>query len=392
MVPEQKAVWQSLFGDVVADQKSRQEAMVAKYKEEQQRSLIKAADDTRQGPALRELSRLMAEHPGHGLSFSLDVPQPAPHVSGASAEALQKIAGGMDGGPLSEAFGMQKNMVSLSTAPPIPVAEITMQLPCEFAMWNYTGQIRTERLEGGRWPGILQALAAKWPDAKPRFESITVFQYDSKYNKKPARKSPLQPAAVAAISELWGVEATAVTASSPLDDLRGGPSGVARWNKRSDSERTLGGPYKKVDLKGAVLEGVNLSGLDFQKACFDEARITQGSFKTANLNQSSFRKAVLSGVDTVSAKLKKCDFTEADLRGMTFTITDCSGANFDRADLRGVSFTTCKLQGADLSTANLEGTTFFLTEIDDQTKFPSDFAWPGKMQLDWMGKGKDPRG
>lgn len=391
MEAEQKAVWQSVFGDQVAKQQADQEAMIAKHQEMQRQSLMSAAENSQSGPALREFSRLVAEHAGYALTFCLDVPQPAPQVSGAAAEALQMLAKGMPGGQLGGAFDPLKNMMSLSTQPPIPVVELTLNLPAYFAMWNYTGQIRTERLDGGEWPGILQTIAAKWPDAKPRFESITIFKYDSKYNKKADKKTPLQPAAMAAIGELWGVEVTVIASSSPLDDLRGGKEGVSRWNKRSDTERTLGGPYKKADLKGAVLDGANLSGLDFQKSCFDEARITGGSLKASNLNQSTFRKATLTDVDTTSAKLKKCDFTDADLRGVNFTIADCTGANFDRADLRGASISTSKLQGANLSTANLEGATFFLTEFDDQTKWPANFPWPTKMQLNWMSKGPDPR-
>lgn len=379
MEPDQKAAWQAIFGDEIAKQQADQEALVAKHQEMQRQSLRSAANNPESGPALREFSRLVAEHPDYALTFCLDVPQPAPQVSGSAAEALQMLTQGMPSGPLAQVFDPFKNMVSLSTQPPIPVVELTLQLPGYFAMWNYTGQIRTERLEGGEWPGILRAIVTKWPEAKPRFESITIFKYDSKFGRKPDRKSPLQSAAVAAIGELWGVEVPTVTSSSPLDDLRGGSEGVARWNRRSDTERSLGGPYKKADLRGAVLDGANLAGLDLQKSCFDEARITGGSIKTSNLNQSTFRRALLSEVDTTSAKLKKCDFTEADLRGVNLTIADCTGANFDRADLRGANFTDCKLRGANLSTANLEGTTFFLTEFDDQTKFPENFTWPNKM-------------
>jgi|GEM_PF-4001172 len=206
LTPEQTQAWEAVFGERMREQQARLTSAVSKMQAAQQRELEKAADNSAYGPALREFTRLIGEHPGFRLNFSLDVPQPEPHVTGPMSETLQKMMGNIAvGGPLAELSHSLKNMMSLAVNPPTPIVEVTCSLPGDFAMWQYSGQIRTERIDGRNWPRVLLAVVKKWPEGKPRIDSIAIMEV-KKSKFVPVKNSPLQPAAVAAICELFGVD------------------------------------------------------------------------------------------------------------------------------------------------------------------------------------------
>ncbi|MCA9058410.1 MAG: pentapeptide repeat-containing protein, partial [Planctomycetaceae bacterium] len=395
LLGDQLLASEALFGPQVHERETQSDAAVARFLEVQRKELLKAAGDNKLGPAVREFTRLIAEHPGYSLNVSLDVPQPAPVVNDLMSQAMEQLIGQFGlGGPLAEASNPLKKMATNAIAPPTPIVEINCFLPGDFAMWNYSGQLRSERVESGKWPGVLQALVKQWPDGKPRPGSVAIMKFTgSKF--KPVRKTPLIAAAEAAICELFGVKPSDIkpaTNTTPLDHLRGGAEGVARWNALAESERANGGPYKKADLSGAVLDGANLAGLDFQKANFDGAHLKDVNLTRTKLGQATFRKAqLLEGVST-EAKFKGCDFSGADLRQAFFHMADLTNADFSGADLRGCLITFSKVQGANFATAKMEGVRFFnWTEFDETTQFPVDFVWPEKNRMEWKGKGRDPR-
>jgi uncharacterized protein YjbI with pentapeptide repeats len=90
-----------------------------------------------------------------------------------------------------------------------------------------------------------------------------------------------------------------------------------------------------IDLSGAYLSKVYLSGVNLSGA---------------NLTHVRLREALLSGVNLRDANLSEADLYEANLHQADLSKSNLSGANLHWADLSGTN-----LSGANLSRANLSG-------------------------------------
>ena len=185
-----------------------------------------------------------------------------------------------------------------------------------------------------------------------------------------------------------------------LADLRGGGAGVASWNARNLLQRIGGGPYKKLNLSGAILDGVSFEDQAFPQCNFDGASFVGANFVRTDLKRATFRGAKLPAVKTCLTKFDGCDFSEATLSTGTFLLRcstsffQCSlkKAVFHGVDLSLVGFTSCKIQGADFSQARLNGDCSWRSnEFDQNTKFPPGFQLPDAYCLKWKGQGADPR-
>jgi uncharacterized protein YjbI with pentapeptide repeats len=165
---------------------------------------------------------------------------------------------------------------------------------------------------------------------------------------------------------------------------------VKRWNAREAAERKKTGTFRKLDLSGQKLAGIELGHLDFQGAVFDHADLKKAQMGGTNLRQASFKGARLDGAWLSGARLAEASFEGASLvRASMRVINSLRGANFQGADLSYAALDFSDLRGCDLSGARLGGANFVGAKFDEQTRFPPKFELPDGLR--WHGAGADPR-
>lgn len=253
--------------------------------------------------------------------------------------------------------------------------------------------------KGGLADAMLQ-LAKRWPSGALRQNSANV---DIKGTK-------LKPAALAKLCNLAWAEACGMPDDASaghhrqdgsknqrknqrtvlLDDLRGGPNGVARWNDRSQNQRTATGPFRGLDFGGVDLESAELSDCDFRGSSFKGANLRYARLYFTDLKKVCFQGACLAGATCIQMKASEADFSDADLTGTRLCRSNLSNSKFANAQLERTNFEDCNLCGADLSTGlQLESAQLSGAQFDHKTRFPVNFVLP--QALRWSGAGVDPR-
>ena len=124
-----------------------------------------------------------------------------------------------------------------------------------------------------------------------------------------------------------------------------------------------------LDLSGVYAPGADISGTSAEKTSFNRAGLVGTRFDSSILKKASFREASMAGVSFVGADLTGATLAEADVSDADFRFADLDGADLREARLSKADFT-----GVDLSLTKLP--TDQLTSFcwDDLTKFPDDFA------------------
>ena len=113
-----------------------------------------------------------------------------------------------------------------------------------------------------------------------------------------------------------------------------------------------------VDLSGAYLEHVKLSGSDFSGSNLSGVSFGGAELDSADLHGADLGSADLSGSDLSRANLTKANLDGvADLSGATLSGADFSGARLQSANLggRGTRLDGTVFTGADLRKADLSG-------------------------------------
>jgi uncharacterized protein YjbI with pentapeptide repeats len=250
-------------------------------------------------------------------------------------------------------------------------------------------------IDGQTVQAVMLNLAKKWHAGKLQLASVAVTA-----KKCPVPKPELKQLVASAWCEAFGV---GVPSARDFDHLRQqrettrqellaelGCGEVEKWNARKYEQRLHAGPFRRVDLSGAKLDGVDMTHLDFEGANFEGA-----SLKAARLgNYSRFRKAKFRGANLQNASCGIGRFSSANFAGAVMkkahlrvcTFVNC---NFQEADLTGADFGYADVRGADFSTANLNGVNWEQTRYDERTRWPRGFQPPEG--LVWKGKGTDPR-
>ncbi len=98
-------------------------------------------------------------------------------------------------------------------------------------------------------------------------------------------------------------------------------SNALKWNDFRKSDRNM-----VVNLKGAPLDGKNLTYADLNRASLSGA-----GFRKSDLSQGDLRYADLRGCDLREADLQHADFGEADLRGANLWRANLGSARFEGA-------------------------------------------------------------
>jgi len=176
-----------------------------------------------------------------------------------------------------------------------------------------------------------------------------------------------------------------------LEDLCGGADGIKRWNARTNEQRQHAGPFRKIDLSGARLDGANLSWqLDFRGANLSGASLVGAQLgHWSKFNRVCFRGADLTGADTGCGRFRGASFEKALLRQSKLRVTEFLDVCFRGADLTDADLYYSNLRGADLSGATLTGANLERVKFDERTRWPAGFVLPEGMF--WQGTGPDPR-
>ena len=115
-----------------------------------------------------------------------------------------------------------------------------------------------------------------------------------------------------------------------------------------------------VDEKARDWSGLNLSGVDFQRAYlkkvhFEESQLVLANLQYADLSGANLQSANLQHADLSVAYLQHADLSGANLQYAYLQDADLSEANLQDADLSEAYLQDADLSGADLQGANLGG-------------------------------------
>ncbi len=318
---------------------------------------------------------------------NLDLQKSTPRKAGPNLRELEKAA---------------KKASRITTTLDIATKQGEIQLHADCGKsWGYFmaqhANQRTAYASGVTPRQGMLGLAARFPGATLRFDSLTV-----KSTKSPVQGKQLRELALGAWCEAFGVQPPSddelkqqkqsrkaqqqEVREKLLADLRGGAAGVKRFNEAAEADLQSAGDFRQVDLSGAKLAGVRFRSLDFQGANFQCAKLSKASsdydanFKNANFQQADLRQAQMKGVceganfeQAVLAKANFCSLRKANLRGV---------------DLRSADLRNCLLQGADFTGADLGGAQLKNAHYDEGTRLPEGFTPPKEMI--WDGAGVPP--
>ena len=132
--------------------------------------------------------------------------------------------------------------------------------------------------------------------------------------------------------------------------------------RRVDYERD----EETLDLRGAILTGLNLSRGQFDGALFDGATLENTNLMDAHLRRASFVAADLQGAYMRRADLTDADLSAADLRDSTFRDASLVRANLFGAKMEGTSLIGSDLRGARNAAKNQIAAAL----ADDATRLP----------------------
>ncbi|WKZ83109.1 MAG: pentapeptide repeat-containing protein [Acidimicrobiia bacterium] len=123
-------------------------------------------------------------------------------------------------------------------------------------------------------------------------------------------------------------------------------------------------PGPGVDCSWAVLEGLDLSGMDLRGASFVGALLSEVDMGGANLTGADFRHSEVYGSNLAGA-----DLSDADLRAAVISSTSLDGAA-----LRGANLSYTRWWGVEVTGADLRGAFLLATDWSDVAASGAVFA------------------
>ncbi|EKE07615.1 MAG: hypothetical protein ACD_18C00027G0001, partial [uncultured bacterium] len=88
--------------------------------------------------------------------------------------------------------------------------------------------------------------------------------------------------------------------------------------------------YRDLNLQGAILYQMDLSGIDLRVPNFKGADLTLTNFTNSDLRNVNFRDANLTWTNFTNSDLRNADFRGASFTGTIFENTNLEGAKFDK--------------------------------------------------------------
>ena len=178
--------------------------------------------------------------------------------------------------------------------------------------------------------------------------------------------------------------------------LRGGPEGVAKWNRRRLADEVIpslagadlrkailrGADLRKADLRKAILRGADLREADLREADLDGVKLSEAILRVAKLSVAILRGADLRGADLRGADLVRAYLAGARLDGARLFWTRLDGARLYGANLHGARLAEAYLAGADLREArHLTQEQLESARGDSETKLPEGLGRPKSWRL-----------
>lgn len=162
-----------------------------------------------------------------------------------------------------------------------------------------------------------------------------------------------------------------------IDNVKSGRKG----NQGVTREEVLSFVARRLPLKGASGEGVDLSGADLSGASLEQGNWSGADFRGTRLAGANLRKSILRGVkgaraDLSGADLSHCDLYNADLSGADLSGADFRNAFLNEADLSGAKLAGADLRFAKLTGAKIDGADFSGASYDRMTRFDPGVVKP----------------
>jgi Pentapeptide repeats (8 copies) len=142
------------------------------------------------------------------------------------------------------------------------------------------------------------------------------------------------------------------------------------WRVITSNEAKPGNGGRIQALQDLNDSGIDLSGVDLQKAFLGGVKLSTATLREARLSGTNLREGDLSGAD-----LRDADLTGATLIGADLSDADLTGAKLANAQLTGARLIGTKLERADLRDADLRGAfafrkrefDFYVTDLSKAT-------------------------
>jgi uncharacterized protein YjbI with pentapeptide repeats len=135
--------------------------------------------------------------------------------------------------------------------------------------------------------------------------------------------------------------------SKILQDIQAALTVIGRRNTENDLEN------ERIDLRGANLNGANLSQAKLDRANFKKAELNGADMSKAKLNGAILVEAKLSKAKLWATELNKADLSNAELMESELTSTQLQEAILIKANLENAHLVAATLAGANLKKANL---------------------------------------
>ena len=110
-----------------------------------------------------------------------------------------------------------------------------------------------------------------------------------------------------------------------------------------------------IDLRGANLQGFDLSTLTFDKALLQGARMEGANLIEARMEGANLIGARMEGANLIEARMQGANLIGAQMEGANLIGAQMEGANLSGARMEGANLIGAQMEGANLSWARMEG-------------------------------------
>src|SRR5712671_8031646 len=90
---------------------------------------------------------------------------------------------------------------------------------------------------------------------------------------------------------------------------------VDAWNAFRKSYPEWLPQYERLEMKGAILIGIDFRAVDFSEAAFTRACLRRADMRDAMFRSAILKSADLTGADLRNSNLEYCDLRDSQLRG-----------------------------------------------------------------------------
>ena len=170
--------------------------------------------------------------------------------------------------------------------------------------------------------------------------------------------------------DLRGANLSAAFLASGLD-LRGARMEGANLSRaRMERADLRGARMERADLRGARMERADLSGARMEGAGLIGARMEGADLSGARMEGANLSRARMEGAGLSGARIEGADLSGARMEGANLRWARIEGADLSRARMEGANLRWARIEGADLRWARIEGADLSRARIEG-----ADLKW-----------------